>query len=108
MDAIWERVSDLGARLRGRLAELDGVSVRDAGEKRCAIVTFDVAGVSADHVMDTLRRRGINVSVSATSSAVIESLERGLPDLVRASPHYFNTSDELDRLVEAVAAIETV
>jgi len=108
VDAIWQRVGDLGARLRAQLAELDGVTVRDVGEERCAIVTFDVAGVPADHVMGTLRNRGINVSVSATSSAVIESLERGLPDLLRASPHYYNTSDELDRLVESVAAIGTV
>ena len=108
VEAIWERVRDLGARLRGQLAELDGVTVRDVGEEQCAIVTFDVADVSADHVMATLRDRGINVSVSATSSAVIESLERGLPDLVRASPHYFNTDDELDRLVEAVAEIDVV
>jgi len=108
VEAIWERVRDLGARLRAQLAELDGVTVRDVGEERCAIVTFDVAEVPADHVMETLRRRGINLSVSATSSAVIESLERGLPDLVRASPHYFNTDDELDRLVEAVAEIDVV
>jgi len=108
VEAIWERVRDLGARLRAQLAELDGVTVRDVGEERCAIVTFDVAEVPADHVMETLRRRGINVSVSATSSAVIESLERSLPDLVRASPHYFNTDDELDRLVEAVAEIDVV
>jgi selenocysteine lyase/cysteine desulfurase len=33
---------------------------------------------------------------------VIDSLERGLPDLVRASVHYFNTEDELDGAVEAV------
>jgi len=58
--------------------------------------------------METLRRRGINVSVSATSSAVIESLERDLPDLVRASPHYYNAADELDRLVEAVAETDVV
>ncbi|MGN6429251.1 MAG: aminotransferase class V-fold PLP-dependent enzyme [Gaiellaceae bacterium] len=103
VEAIWERVRDLGARLRTQLAELDGVTIRDVGEERCAIVTFDVAEVPADLVMQTLRSRGINVSVSATSSAVIESLERGLPDLVRAAPHYFNTGEELDRLVEAVA-----
>jgi cysteine desulfurase / selenocysteine lyase len=108
VEAIWERVRDLGARLRAQLAELDRVTVRDVGEERCAIVTFDVAEVPADYVMETLRRRGINVSVSATSSAVIESLERGLPDLVRASPHYFNTSNELDRLVEAVAETDVV
>jgi selenocysteine lyase/cysteine desulfurase len=108
VDTIWERVRDLGARLRAQLAELDGVTVRDVGEERCAIVTFDVADVPADNVMETLRRRGINVSVSATSSAVIESLERGLPDLVRASPHYYNTEEELDRLVEAVAETDVV
>jgi cysteine desulfurase / selenocysteine lyase len=102
VEAIWERVRDLGARLRAQLAELDGVTVRDVGEERCAIVTFDVAEVPADRVMETLRHRGINVSVSATSSAVIESLERGLPDLVRASPHYYNTDEELDRLVQSV------
>jgi cysteine desulfurase / selenocysteine lyase len=102
VEAIWERVRDLGEGLRAQLAELDGVTVRDVGEEQCAIVTFDVAGVPADRVMETLRRRDINVSVSATSSAVIESLERGLPDLVRASPHYYNTEEELDRLVESV------
>jgi selenocysteine lyase/cysteine desulfurase len=108
VEAIWERVRDLGARLRAQLAELDGVIVRDVGEERCAIVTFDVAEVPAEHVMETLRHRGINVSVSATSSAVIESLERGLPDLVRASPHYFNTSEELERFVEAVGETHVV
>jgi cysteine desulfurase / selenocysteine lyase len=108
VEAIWERVRDLGARLRAQLAELDGITVRDVGVERCAIVTFDVAELPPDRIMETLRRRGINVSVSATSSAVIESLERGLPDLVRASPHYFNTADELDRLVEAVAERDVV
>ena len=108
VEAIWERVRDLGARLRAQLGALEGVTVRDVGAERCAIVTFDVADVSADHVMETLRRRGINVSVSATSSAVIESLERDLPDLVRASPHYYNAADELDRLVEAVAETDVV
>ena len=108
VEAIWERVRDLGAQLRAQLAGLDRVTLRDVGAEQCAIVTFDVAGAPADLVMETLRGRGINVSVSATSSAVIESLERGLPDLVRASPHYYNTADELDRLVEAVADTDVV
>jgi selenocysteine lyase/cysteine desulfurase len=99
---IWERARLLGARLREQLGEVDGVTVRDVGAEKCAIVTFDVAGVSAEEIKDTLARERINVTVSATTSAVIESIERGLPDLVRASPHYFNTEDELDQLVESV------
>jgi selenocysteine lyase/cysteine desulfurase len=81
---------------------VDGVTLRDAGALRCGIVTFDVDGVPAEQVKQALARDRINVTVSATSSAVIDSLERGLPDLVRASVHYFNTDEELDRAVESV------
>jgi cysteine desulfurase/selenocysteine lyase len=100
--AIWERARALGNRLRGQLAEIAGITVRDVGAERCAIVTFDVAGVPAQQLKDALAREAINVNVSATTSAVIESIERGLPDLVRASPHYYNTEEEVDRLVESV------
>ena len=102
LDEIWERVHALGVRLREQLAEIAGVTIRDVGAERCAIVTFDVAGVAAERVREALAREAINVSVSATTSAVIESIDRGLPDLVRASPHYYNTEEEVDRLVESV------
>jgi selenocysteine lyase/cysteine desulfurase len=102
LDEIWERVHALGVRLREQLVEIAGVTVRDVGAERCAIVTFDVGGVAAERVKEALARQAINVSVSATTSAVIESIERGLPDLVRASPHYYNTEEEVDRLVESV------
>lgn len=102
MEAICERVRALGARLREQLGEIDGVTIRDVGAERCAIVTFDVAGRPSRQIKDALARERINVDVSAPSSAVIDALERGLPDLVRASPHYFNTEEELDRVVESV------
>jgi selenocysteine lyase/cysteine desulfurase len=102
VEEIWERVRALADRLRAALAEIEGVTIRDAGELRCGIVTFDLAGMPADEVKDALARDKVNVTVSETSSAVIDSIERGLPDLVRASPHYYNTEEELDRLVQAV------
>jgi cysteine desulfurase / selenocysteine lyase len=102
VDDIWRRVRELGARLREGLAAIDGVTIRDVGAEKCAIVTFDVAGVPAQQVKDALAKKQINVTVSATTSAVIESIERDLPDLVRASPHYFSTEQELDQLVECV------
>jgi cysteine desulfurase / selenocysteine lyase len=102
IDAIWDRVHALGERLRELLAEVDGVTVHDPGALRCGIVTFSVAGTPAEQVKEALARERINVTVSATQSAVIDALERGLPDLVRASVHYFNTDEELERAVDCV------
>jgi cysteine desulfurase / selenocysteine lyase len=96
------RVHELGERLRTLLGEVDGVTIYDPGAVRCGIVTFGVDGTSADRIKEALAREHINVTVSATSSAVIDALERKLPNLVRASVHYFNTEDELQRAVECV------
>jgi cysteine desulfurase / selenocysteine lyase len=106
VEDIWPRVRDLGARLREGLAAIDGVTVRDVGAEKCAIVTFDVAGVPAQQVKDFLAAKQINVIVSETTSAVIDAIERDLPDLIRASPHYFNTEEEIDRLIQAVATVQ--
>jgi cysteine desulfurase / selenocysteine lyase len=104
IEAIWERVSALGERLRALLGEVEGVTIHDPGAVRCGIVTFAVAGASAAQIKEALAREQINVTVAETSSAVIDALDRQLPDLVRASVHYFNTDDELERAVECVRA----
>jgi len=102
VDAIWERVHASAECLRALLEDIDGVTVHDPGAVRCGIVTFAVRGVPAEQVKAALAREQINVSVSATTSAVIDALERDLPDLVRASVHYFNTDDELERAARGV------
>jgi selenocysteine lyase/cysteine desulfurase len=102
IDAIWERVRELAETMRERLAKLDGVTVRDVGRTRCGIVTFTVDGVGAAEIKEKLASAGINVTVSEPSSTLLDARARQLPDLVRASVHYFNTDDELDRLVESV------
>jgi selenocysteine lyase/cysteine desulfurase len=102
LDRIWERVHALGGRLRGLLADVDGVTIHDPGALRCGIVSFAVAGVPAERIKTALARERINVTVSETSSAVIDAQERNLPDLVRASVHYYNTDDELEQAVVCV------
>jgi selenocysteine lyase/cysteine desulfurase len=105
LDAIWERASGLAADLRERLSEIPGVRVHDVGERKGAIVTFTVEGVPADEVKAALVARGVNVSSLDAFSARLDFEDRALPPLVRASVHYFNTGDELDRLIREVRAI---
>jgi len=102
LDAIEARVTALAEGLRERLTDISGVRVHDQGLRRCAIVTFTVDGVPAGDVQRHLSSRGVNTSVSIAEEGRFDLLHRGLPDLVRASVHYYNTEGELDRLTGAL------
>ena len=54
---------------------------------------------------EMLRAMQINVSVSALPSARLDLGERGLQSLLRASVHYFNTENEVNRFARAVDEI---
>ena len=105
LDAIADRTSGLAERLRAMLLALGRVEVHDKGQDRCGIVTFSVAGVAADHVKQALSARSINTSVTGAHFAQFDFPQRGLGRVVRASPHYYNTDDELAQLVEVVAGL---
>jgi len=102
LDAIFERVQHLAADLRQRLTSIDGVTVHDVGRVRCGITTFSTDALSAAAIQQRLRQQNINTSVSPQSSTRLDATQRNLPDLVRASVHYYNTGDEIDRFGHAV------
>ncbi len=105
LPAIERRVVTLAEELRARLGELPAVTVRDLGRRRCGIVGFTVDGVAADDVKARLGGQSINVSVSRPGSTLIDAEKRGLGNLVRASVHYYNDEDELDRLIAALGGL---
>jgi selenocysteine lyase/cysteine desulfurase len=105
LEAIRARVTALAAQLRADLAKLPGVVVRDLGATRCGIVSFTVAGRTPAAIRDALRARRINVSVTSRESTLVDMEARGLDEMVRASVHYYNSEDELQRFVAAVAAL---
>lgn len=102
---IEARVIQLGQDLRDALSGVDGVSTHDLGQRKCGIVTFTKDGVDPRAMADSLRSQGINVSVSNMTSARLDLEPRNLSTLTRASVHYFNTHDEIDRFVEAVTRV---
>jgi selenocysteine lyase/cysteine desulfurase len=105
IESIGERTAVLGAQLRSQLDGLPGVSAHDLGEVRCAIVTVRVEGVPAADVVAALGRAGINVSATIAEDSPLDTEDRAVHPLVRFSPHYYNTEEELDRAVGLVAAI---
>jgi selenocysteine lyase/cysteine desulfurase len=102
--AIRERVYALAERFRAQLSALPGVTVRDVGAERCGIVTFTVAGREPGAVKQALAAQGINVHVSAAGDSRLEVESRDVSGVVRASVHYYNSEEELDRCCAALAA----
>ncbi|HET7296848.1 MAG TPA: aminotransferase class V-fold PLP-dependent enzyme [Gemmatimonadales bacterium] len=100
-----ERARQLAAALRGQLARVRGVRVLDRGRERCAIVTVNVEGRDAAEVKVELRRRGINTSSADRQSGVLDMDEKQTRTALRFSPHYYNTEDELDAAVTALAEL---
>ena len=105
VETIEERVSALAGRLRQRLGELPGVTIQDRGQRLCGIVTFTVDGVPATDVHGRLSAAGINTSVSAVTAARFDLEPRGLTDVVRASVHYYNTDEEIEKLCATLRAV---
>ena len=105
LPAIRDSVVALAERLRRGLAELPGVSVRDQGSLKCGIVTFDSTARSPEAIQQALRTRGINVSVTTTTSTRLDMDARGLRAMVRASVHYYNTEDEVDRFCRELRSL---
>ncbi|GAA2696714.1 aminotransferase class V-fold PLP-dependent enzyme [Nonomuraea recticatena] len=99
IDAIEARVRDLGSDLRARLSERPDVTVHDRGARRSGIVTFTVAGQDSEELTNRLRERGVNVSATDPD----QRFDSVAPEsAVRASVHYYNTGDDLARLIEAL------
>jgi cysteine desulfurase / selenocysteine lyase len=102
LENIRQRVAGLADELRRQLAALPGVTVHDLGVEKAGLVTFTVNGRSASELQHQLRQRQINVSVSRVTSTRLDMEARGLPEVVRASVHYYNDESEVARFCEAL------
>jgi cysteine desulfurase / selenocysteine lyase len=102
MPAIEQRVTLLADRLRSALQSMSSVTVHDTAARRCGIVTFSVAGIAPDSVIEAATTAGVSINSSSANWATLDMQVKGLQTVVRASPHYFNTDEEIDRLVTVV------
>jgi len=108
LDAIEARCRMLAGRLREGFGGLGHVTLLDLGRDPSAIVSFSVAGHTAPQVLRAAEADGIVIGGSLPSSTRLDSEARNLPVILRASPHYFNTEAEVDRLVELAVRLDPI
>lgn len=103
IEEIGARALGLGARLREGLDSIGGVHAHDLGRTPCAIVTASLDGTPTGEFAAQIKAQGINVSVTTPEHNQFDTEVRPVHPLVRLSPHYYNTSDEIDKALTVVA-----
>lgn len=105
LERIRSRCAVLAGQLREGLGEISGVRIRDLGRNQSSIVSFTLDGKDARQTMKELTQRGINISVSPPSTTPLDATRRDLPDVLRASPHYYNDASETTQFLDAIREI---
>ncbi len=105
LDRIAARVHMLAARLRDKLAEIEGVTVTDTGSVRSGLVLFLYDMVPAARLVNQLAGHNIVARVSPRFGTRLDEKLSALDELVRASVHYYNTEDEIDHFCDALAGL---
>ncbi len=105
LEAIAARVGALAAELRAGLAALDGIAVADRGRELCGIVTFSARQRPAETLARELADRGIHLAVVPPTANPVSSRLHPHPTLLRASPHYYNSEGEVERVLAVLRTL---
>ena len=103
IEQITARNRELCAYLREKLSGINGISLLDRGPELCSIITLFHHNHSAEALHQRLSERNINSGVSNRFVALIDFDKKGVPGALRLSPHYYNTIEEIDAVVNALS-----
>ena len=106
---IQTRIHELSSYLRKRLKETSpAITLHSVGRAQCGIVTFSITGMEGRDVVRLLRENyKINVSLTGPSSTLLDSKRREADlDLIRASVHYYNDEEEIEKFISAIDEIQ--
>ena len=104
MDAIAEREQQLLAYASQRLESVDGLRIIGTANNKAAVISFLIDGVHAHDLATLLDLEGIAVrSGHHCAHPLMQYL--GVPATCRASLAFYNTTDEVDALIEGIARV---
>ena len=105
LDNIYTYNQELLTRLRSNLESHGDILFLDKGEHLVNIFTFQKKGVSKSEIDLALTKNEVYFSSMFSGTALIDFNKKGIDWLIRLSPHYFNTMDEMDRVSEIIKEI---
>ncbi|MVM28509.1 aminotransferase class V-fold PLP-dependent enzyme [Spirosoma sp. HMF4905] len=102
LEAIIQQNQHLMNRLRTGLEQIDGLVLLDRGSRQSNLLTFHTTRQSLPTLEATLRHERVIFTTQYPPSALIDFQRKGIDWLIRLSPHYFNTLDEMDSVVDLI------
>ncbi len=105
LNFIQDYNSIIRDRLVGGLDSLKDVALYDKGSQRSNIVTFKKEGLTNEEIKRKLDEQNVYCSISTRSSAMFDFDKKSIEGAVRLSPHYFNTTEEMDKLIEIIDSL---
>ena len=103
MTQIERAVLNIRQRTEEALLKIPRIRVLDKGRQQCGIVTIHMQNTDPLTLKNFLSDQNINTSIVEKSSAVIDFKEKGIDWALRISPHYYNSSMELEQLVDSLS-----
>jgi len=105
LKSAGKRAIELADMVRNKLRKFPGVAIQDRGDHLCAIVSVTVDGRNPDDLVQQLRKKKINTSAASRTAGVIDMRAKGADAILRISPHYYNTEEEIERLMEVLESL---
>ncbi|WP_027385421.1 aminotransferase class V-fold PLP-dependent enzyme [Chryseobacterium gregarium] len=98
-----QNIEDYNTILSGKLRRnIDnaGFKTWDLGNRLSSIITFSGPDGNLESVQKVLKENNIFFSLTYKNSALIDFTRKNINGIVRLSPHYFNTPEEMERVSE--------
>jgi cysteine desulfurase/selenocysteine lyase len=105
IENIAERNGMLGALCRQILSQIPGIELYDFKHGKTGTVPFNVQGVEAEDTVRGLLENGVVTCVIDEADALLGLRRLRQRQVVRASLHYFNVENDVERLAQVLGAI---
>jgi len=104
-EKIWQQVKLLSSFMRSKLEGGDGIRILDRGPELSSSVSFYIKDKQPGYIVNEMLKRKINVVAGYRSYGLIDFDEKGVNWVIRSSPHYYNSMNEIDHFIDAVKEI---